>query len=131
MSLIKRLERMIANKFGITADLFHLFKLEAKLAGMTLPSFIIYLGLLIPVIISLWLSFMTLLGYFVYLSTQQPIFAVAAVFILNLLITILLLIGLKHRWQEMSFARTRDCLKKPETENESEPTEERTIAIHK
>lgn len=131
MSLIRRLERMIANKFGISSDLFQLFKLEAKLAGMSLPSFMVYLGLLIPVAISLWLSLMILLGYGVYLATQQPVFAIAAVFILNLLITILLLIGLKRRSQEMSFARTRDCLKKPQTENESEPTEERTVAIHK
>lgn len=131
MMFIRRLERMIANKFGISGDLFQLFKLEAKLAGMTLPSLMVKLSLLIPIAIVLWLSMMILLGDLVYLATKQPLIAIAAVFILNLIIALILLRGLKRHLQEMSFARTRDCLKKPETRNESEPTEERAVAIHK
>lgn len=130
MNFFKRLESYFASKFNITKDIFSLFKLEAKLAAMNIPGLLINISLLTVILLTIWMTLMLLLGDLIFSFTKQPLVAITSVLFINLLPIFFIIKDLKLRLQQMSFARTRDCLATAQDGNESEPTEERALAVN-
>lgn len=129
MKFFEHFEGIISNKFAIAKDIYSLFKLEAKLAGLNLQSLLINFSLLIAFVITFWLTLMILAGDLVFILTQRPLIAILVIFFVNLVATLILARNLKHCLQQMSFARTRDCLRIHQERSESEPAEERAVDV--
>lgn len=72
---------------------------------------------------------MILIGYVIILLSKQPLTAIISILVLNLALALYLIHDMKQRLQQMSFARTRSCLRTSEEENESESTE-RAIEVN-
>ncbi|MBA2652633.1 MAG: hypothetical protein H0U73_10260 [Tatlockia sp.] len=130
MNFFRHLESYFASKFNITKDIFALFKLEAKLAAMNVPGLFLNISLLVVLLLTIWLTLMILLGDLIFILTKQPLIAIIGVLFIHLIPIVFVLRDLKLRLQQMSFARTRDCLGSTQEGNESEPTEERSIAVN-
>lgn len=130
MEFLRHLESLLSNKLGIAKDLFKLFKLEARLAGMSVFPLLLSLSLVIAFVLTLWLTFMLLIGDLILILTQKPLLAIASLLVMNLILTLFFVRILKQRLEQISFARTRACLKKPQERNERGPGEESIITIN-
>ncbi|MBA2711076.1 MAG: hypothetical protein H0U57_10860 [Tatlockia sp.] len=130
INFIKHVESFVSRKLDITKDIFRLSMLEAKLAAMNLAPLLINLGTVIVVLLTIWLTIMVFIGELVYIFTELPLVAIGTVLVLNLLLIIFLARDIKNRIQEMTFSRTRDCLReKPAIGSEIESSKERAIRI--
>lgn len=113
MEFINHLEGLISDKLTIVKDLWTLFKLEARLAGLTIFPLLIVLGMLISMIFTLVITSMLLIGLLITKYTGEPLFAVGYILVANLFILLYLLLNLKKRLRQMSFAKIRSCLNSP------------------
>ncbi|MBA3536124.1 MAG: hypothetical protein H0T84_05875 [Tatlockia sp.] len=129
MNFIKHLESFVSSKLEITKDIFKLSLLEAKLAAMNITPLLLNLTLLSVFLLTLWLTLMVFLGELVLMFTKEPLIAIGTVLIIHLILIVFLARDVKTRLQQMSFSRTRDCLREPSERNDSEPEKENTIVI--
>lgn len=129
INFIKHIESYVSKKLDITKDIFRLSMLEAKLAAMNLTPLLINVSAVIVILLTLWLTLMVFIGELVYIFTQLPLIAIGTVLILNLILIIFLARDIKSRLQEMTFSRTRDCLREPAIGSQIEPTKERAFTI--
>ncbi|CDZ78317.1 hypothetical protein BN59_02627 [Legionella massiliensis] len=129
MKFLEHFEGIFSNKYALARDLFKLFKLEAKLAGLNLHPLLIDFSLLIAFAITLWFTVMLLAGDLVYIVTKNPLIAILVILFVNLIAFLILARDLKHRLQQMSFARTRDCIRIHQERSECEPEEERAADV--
>lgn len=129
MKFFEHVKGFFSNKTEYSKGLYALFKLEAKLAGLNLLPFLVGLIVLLALAITVWLTLMILIGYVIILLSKQPLTAIISILVLNLALALYLIHDMKQRLQQMSFARTRSCLRTSEEENESESTE-RAIEVN-
>jgi len=127
MKFFDHFEGLFSGKFAIAKDLYSLFKLEAKLVGLNLYPFLISFSLLIAFVITLWLTLMLLAGDLVCIFCKNVLVAILMTLIINFLAALLFARDLKRRLQQMSFARTRDCLSIHYERSGREPEEESTF----
>ncbi|KTC89247.1 MULTISPECIES: hypothetical protein [Legionella] len=123
MKFFEHAKGFFSNKTEYSKGIYALFKLEAKLAGLNLLPFLVGLIVLLALAITVWLTFMILIGYVIILLSKQPLTAIISILVLNLALALYLIRDMKQRLQEMSFARTRNCLRTSEEGDESESTE--------
>lgn len=131
INFIKHVESFVLRKLDITKDIFKLSILEAKLAVINIGPFFLNLGLLAVVLLTLWLGLMVFIAELVFIISKQPLIAIGTVLIINVILMIFLARDLKTRLIQMSFSRTRDCLKDPFEGKESEPEKEKIITINR
>lgn len=131
MKFLEHLKGLIANKTEYSKGLYALFKLEAKLAGLNLLPFLIGLIVLLVVAFTTWLTLMILVSYLILTFTKHPhpLAAIITVLVLNLGLAFYFIRDIKQRLQQMSFTRTRDCLRTSEEGSESE-SKEKAIEVH-
>ena len=110
MKFLTHLDNYFGNRFRIASKLWALFKLEAKLAGLNVLPCVIGIVVLIPLILTLWLMIMLLIGYLIYLLTANILTAIIILLVINCLFIGLVLNNVKRYLRQMSFARTRSCL---------------------
>ena len=107
MNPFEQLEGLVSGKLAVVKMVVDLFKLEAKIAGLSLYPLLLTLSLLLVVLMSTWLVAMLLVGYCFLLFVHRPIWAVAFVLFINLSAVILLLHYLLFNLKKMSFEKTR------------------------
>lgn len=129
MKFFEHVKGFFSNKAEYSKGLYALFKLEAKLAGLNLLPFLVGLIVLLALAITVWLTLMILIGYVIILLSKQSLTAIITILVLNLALALYLVRDMKQRLQEMSFARTRNCLRTSEKGNENESTE-RAIEVN-
>lgn len=130
MKFIEHLDGLVSSKIEIAKGIYTLFKLEAKLAGMNIYPLLFSLCLLIPIVLTLWLSLMVLIAYLMFVLTDMTLIAIITVLILNLGISIYLIKNLKGCLQQMSFKNTRACFDKPQLSDTHESTKEKTADVN-
>jgi hypothetical protein len=124
MKFSEHLEGFISDRIVIAKGIFTLFKLEARLARLNIYPLILSLGVLALLIVSLWLTIITLVAYLMVLFTKQPLMAIAAVLVLNVGLLVYIIKNITLRLQQMSFKKTRACLAKPQSGEAHEPIKE-------
>ncbi|KTD29636.1 MULTISPECIES: hypothetical protein [Legionella] len=129
MKFLEHIKGLISSKTEYSRGVYALFKLEAKLAGLNLFPFLVGLIALLALTMTIWLVVMVLIGYVILNLFKQPLTAIITILLLNLGLALYFIRDMKQRLQQMSFARTRDCLRAPEERSESEP-EERSVEVH-
>ena len=75
MKLLKELDSYISSQFSSIKALLSLFKLEAKLAGLTVFPLLINLCMLFVILISFWLSIMAFFIYFIFIQLHDFLIA--------------------------------------------------------
>ena len=110
MEALKQAEALISAKLSVIKTMFSVFRLEAKLAGLSVFPLVLNVCMLFVVLITLWLSTMLLAGYFVLLKTHNIPVSLGLVLLLNLLLLLGLLKYLSINLKNMSFVKTREYL---------------------
>lgn len=115
MKIIEELEGYVSNKIGIVSTLLSLFKLEARLAGLSIYPLLINLCMLLITLLTTWCTVMLLVGYFVYIYFGTLVLGLALVFMLNLILIACLLKYLTYNLKSMSFMKTRKYFSQSES----------------
>lgn len=115
MKIIEELEGFVSNKIGIVSTLMSLFKLEARLAGLSVYPLLINLCMLLITLLTAWISAMLLIGYLFYLYLGTLLFSVIFVFLVNFILIACLLKYLTYNLKSMSFMKTRKYFSQSES----------------
>lgn len=125
MKLLEELDGYISSQFSSLKSLLSLIKLEAKLAGLSIFPLLINICMLFIILISFWLSIMTLSFYFLFVQTASIWIALGSVTLFNFIVLIGLGKYLAYNLKAMSFERTRNYFNSQEN-NDYEKLEKTT-----
>ncbi|WP_419420590.1 hypothetical protein ACNVED_04615 [Legionella sp. D16C41] len=109
MKFFEHLEGLISSKIEFAKNFWALFKLEAKLAGLNIYPLFINLALLPILLLTIWFSTMTLIGYIVAVLSGHVWLGIVAVLLLNAIILAIVVKRLISNVRQMSFEKTRAC----------------------
>ena len=107
MSVLKTLEELVISQFQIVKTIATLFKLEARLAKISIAPLIITTCLMLIILSCVWMIFMALVGVAVYTAIHNVLFALLIVLICNILALCLLCMMIRHNINSMGFEKTR------------------------
>lgn len=118
MQALDELIGLVSSRFEVFRNFITLFKLETRLAGLSVVPFLLNLGLLIAVALTLWLITMGLAGYVINMLTGSMLLAIGSVLVLNLIVFLILIKYALFNLKKMSFEKTRKFLvKKKDTQS--------------
>ncbi len=118
MEVFKQLEALIAAKISVIRTALCIFRLEARLAGLSVFPLLLNICMLLVICITVWLTAMFLLGYFVALSSKSLILALFLILLLNIGLLLGLTKYLSYNLNNMSFQKTREYFSQQSTEHE-------------
>ncbi|KTD54290.1 hypothetical protein Lsai_3112 [Legionella sainthelensi] len=118
MEVFKQLEALIAAKISVIRTALCIFRLEARLAGLSVFPLLLNICMLLVICITVWLTAMFLLGYFVALSSKSLILALFLILLLNIGLLLGLTKYLSYNLNNMSFPKTREYFSQQSTEHE-------------
>jgi|GEM_PF-2280044 len=129
MKFIEHLDGLISSKINSVKGLWTLFKLEAKLAGLTVLPVLISVALLSALAITMWLTTMVFLGCLLHIYGTSLLASIGFVLVLNC--CLLLLVGnfLKRGINKMSFSKTRSCLRASNNQGDNDESREQIIGL--
>lgn len=108
MEAFKQLEALVSAKIAVIKTACSLIGLEARLAGLSFFPLILNICMLLVVLITVWLSTMFLLGYFVLLVSHHFLLSIFLTLLLNIGLLLGLLKYLSFNIRNMSFQKTRE-----------------------
>lgn len=120
MKFLEHLEGLISSKIEVAKGIWTLFRLEAKLAGLTLYPLFINLALLPILLLTIWFSTMVLVGYIVAVLSGYTWIGIVAVLLLNTVILAIVVKRLMTNVRQMSFEKTRACFTSNKVRNAHE-----------
>lgn len=115
MKVLEEIEGLVSSKLNVIKSTFAMFKLEAKLAGLSVFPLILNICILFVVLLTLWLSVMISAGYLVLLLCNNFLLSISAVLLLNIGLLVGTLKYLSFNLKNMSFVKTREYFSKPES----------------
>lgn len=115
IKIFEEIEGLVSSKISTLKIIFSIFRLEARLAGLSVYPLVLNMCMLFVVLITLWLSTMFLIGYFAVLFFGTLLLAVFLIIFLNLGFLFGLLKYLTFNLNNMSFEKTRACLSPKES----------------
>jgi hypothetical protein len=115
MKFFEQLEGLVSSKLATLKTIQSIFKLEARLAGLSVYPLLLNLCMLFVVLITFWLSAMLLIGYFALLYFGSVHLAIILIVFLNLGLLLALLKYLSFNLTNMSFEKTRTYLSSKES----------------
>ncbi|MCA0402413.1 MAG: hypothetical protein LCH30_01315 [Proteobacteria bacterium] len=133
MNFFGHLEGYTTNRLALVKNIYQLFKLEAKLAGLNFLPLLVCLGLFITFLLSTWFVLMAFLGYLILpLCKNNPLIVLPILFIVNLSLVVFIGSKMATCLSRMSFSKTRAVLSEhePNFEEVHEQTK-RTTAVDK
>jgi hypothetical protein len=110
IKIIEQIEGLVSNKLLIIKTILSVFKLEAKLACMSVFPLLLNLLMMFTIIISSWLSLMLLTGYGIVILSGSIMYGISAVLVVNLCVLLALFRYLSYNFNNMSFKKTRTYL---------------------
>ena len=119
MNIIEELESLIANKIGVVQSIYKLMKLEARLSARLMSHLLLSAFLFFVVFLALWFITMGLLGYILNVLLGSLLYAIGIVWILNVVITLILIKCIITNLSRMSFKKTRDYFSNKESDYEN------------
>ncbi len=116
----EQIEGLINSKISVFKTLFSIFKLEVRLAGLSVYPLLLNVCLIFVVLITLWLSIMLVIGFFAMLFLHTILQAAFFVILLNLILFFVLLKYLTFNLSNMSFEKTRAYLSPKENSKDEQ-----------
>lgn len=110
MRLLDDLISLISSKLNMASLFMSIFKLETRLAGLSVWPLLLTLAGLLVVAAIMWLSSMLLAGYGLYLLYQNLLLAIGVVWFIQIVMMIVLIRAVKFHLNNMSFQTTRKIL---------------------
>ena len=110
IKVLEQIEGLVSSKLSGIRTILSIFKLEAKLAGLSIYPLLLNTCMIFVVLITTWLLAMFLIGYLAVLYGGTLLFAVSSILLLNLILLLGLLKYLMYNLNSMSFAKTRAYL---------------------
>ena len=107
MKIFEHLEGLASSDVGITKTVLSIIKLETRLAGLTVYPLIINICMVLIVLMTIWVSLMCLIGFFISHAFESPLIALSSVLGLNVFLLIILLFYLNYNLKNMSFEKSR------------------------
>ncbi|CEG56977.1 hypothetical protein [Legionella fallonii] len=111
----EHIEGLVNSKISVLKTLFSIFKLEARLAGLSVYPLLLNVCMLFVILITLWLSTMLVIGYLAMLFLQTLLQATLFIILVNLILFFILLKYLTFNLSNMSFEKTRAYLSPKES----------------
>ena len=109
--MIEHIEGLFSSKISLIKEILGLMVLEAKMAKLNSSTLLIYLILTLPLLFTIWLITMFLLGYLLLtLINNQLLATVLIILVLNITLLIMALFKIKKTYQLMCFKKTRNSL---------------------
>ncbi|MFC3907663.1 hypothetical protein ACFORL_01035 [Legionella dresdenensis] len=111
MKLIDHLDGLVSSRINAVKGIWALFRLEAKLAGLTVFPLLVNLVWLLVLLVTVWFSAMALLAYIsFYYTGGQTLLSIELVFGVNIALLLIAMLCLKRKIRNLSFEKTRTCL---------------------
>lgn len=114
MELLEQISGLIISKIKIIESLFSIFKLEARLAKLSIVPVLVNILLLFVVIITTWFIAMALIALLALPTLHNPLYVALGILLINLLCFYGLTRWLKSNLQKMSFEKTREYFSEQE-----------------
>lgn len=108
MKIVENIAGLVSSKIEILKSVTSIIKLETKLAALSIFPLIMNVCLLFVVLLSLWLSSMTLLGYSFHYLFNNTFISLGLLVLLNLIFFFVLYHSLLMNLKKMSFEKTRE-----------------------
>jgi hypothetical protein len=110
MRILEELAGLLAEKLDTMKSIVAIVQLETRLARLSVYPLILNICMLLIISMGMWLSTMTLLGYFALLAFNNMIGAILSIMMLNVVFFLGLLKYLSFNLKNMSFTKTRAYL---------------------
>jgi len=107
MKLLDDLDGLVSNEVEVIKTIFSIFKLEARLAGLSVMPLLLNILLLFIGLFSFLGTTMVLVGYTINYFLNSPIISISLVLLLNILLMGALVWYLMFNLKKMSFEKTR------------------------
>ncbi|MGL5742158.1 MAG: hypothetical protein ACRCXC_06235 [Legionella sp.] len=108
MEALKQLEALITAKISVIKTACSIIGLETRLAGLSVFPLVLNICMLFVVLITVWLTTMSLMGYFILLASKRFLLSFLIVLVLNVGLLVALLKYLFFNLKQMSFQKTRE-----------------------
>lgn len=111
-TVIEEIAGLVSSKIDTIKTMIDIVKLETRLAGLSVYPLIINVCMLFVVLITLWLSIMGTVFYFINAFVHNPFISILCVLSLNVLSLLGLLKYLSFNLKKMGFEKTRQYILK-------------------
>lgn len=108
MEALKQIEAFFAAKISIIKTLCSIIILEARLAGLSVFPLLLNICMLFVVLITVWLTTMCLVGYFVFFASDNLLLSIFLILLFNLGLLLGLIKYLSFNLKSLSFQKTRE-----------------------
>lgn len=116
MKLFDQIEGFASSFFSTISALFSIIKLEARLAGLSVYPLLLNLCMLFIVLMTIWLSSMVLMVYYLIIVSGSLVMAIGMMTLLNIGLFLLLLKYMQFNLRNMSFVKSRAYFSKKGTD---------------
>lgn len=120
MNFIQHIEGFVVNKISSIKDIYSLFKMEARLAGLSVFPLLLNLCMLFVVLLTVWFSTMLLIGFFTFYLLDAWLWSLLIILSLNLCLLLGLIKYLNYNLKNMSFEKTRMFLSGENNDEQSQ-----------
>lgn len=120
MEALRQVETLVSAKLSVIKTVFTIFRLEARLAGLSVFPLLLNVCLLLIVLMTVWLLSSLLIGYGILLASNSFFISLVVTFLLNLAVFWGLTRYLAFNLKNMSFDKTRSYF----SENKSNDDEQ-------
>ncbi|HBI21649.1 MAG TPA: hypothetical protein DDY37_03540 [Legionella sp.] len=110
MRILKEMEGLVSSNLGVVKAIASIFKMETRLAILSIPPLLVNVFMLMMAFITIWLSTMLFVGYFAMLAFSSIIVANGCVLLLNIALFFCLLKYLSFNLKNMRFEKTRQSI---------------------
>lgn len=107
---INEIEKLVSNKLEQFKTIGTMVKLEARLAGLSVFPLLLNIVMLLVIVMAIWLSSMSLIGYAALLLFNNFLIALGVIFFINIGCLVGLLKYLSFNLNNISFKKTRDFI---------------------
>ncbi len=120
MEFIDQLDGLVSSRWQALKGILSIFKLEARLAKLSIVPLVINLLVLFILLGSTWLSALLLIGYGLAVYFNSFFVSAIGVFALNAGLLLLIVRFSLTNLRRMSFEKTRECLSTQPRSNQNE-----------
>lgn len=126
MNALEEVVGLVEGKIDRFKTLWTIFKLETRLAGISIVPLILNVCLLMVLSMGMWVSMVSLCGYVIWSVTHHLFLTLTLIMVLQLFLSLFLVKWLSFNVRKMSFEKTRAYLGAADREDATDVQRKRT-----
>ncbi len=107
MNVLEQIGGLVSSQMNVVKTIIQMFKLEARLAGLSVYPLLLNICAIFVVLMSTWFSCMLLTGYIFFVLLDNVVWSIGMVLFINIGLLLGLLKYLSFNLKKMSFEQTR------------------------